>query len=326
MTKVTKFIGIDISKATFDTAEPSTKGYKTHKYQYDTAGMESFIATVGADSWCVMESTGVYHLRLAFALHEAGIAVSVVNPLSAKRFMQSKLARSKNDRVDACRLAEYGEAMQPEAWKPQPAYYTKLQQLLNTQAYYTKECTAVGNQIEAIEHTPDYSEEALTELHETLDYFNAKLKKVDKMMQTLVKEHDDHDIERLESIPGIGKKTAVALVVATKGMHEFSSPKQLTAYFGLAPSVVQSGTSVRGTRRICKVGMASMRKLLYMGALSAMRYNRACSKLYNRLIQNGKPAKSALIAVCNKLLKQAFAILKSQTFYDPNHIPAPVFR
>lgn len=78
--------------------------------------------------------------------------------------------------------------------------------------------------------------------------------------------------------------------------------------------------SVKGKAKICKMGLESMRKRLYLCALSAKRYNKACRELYERLLEKGKPKKLALIAVANKLIKQAFAILKSGLTYDENHI------
>jgi hypothetical protein len=59
-----------------------------------------------------------------------------------------------------------------------------------------------------------------------------------------------------------------------------------------------------------------------MAAWSACRFNKACKELYQRLLQKGKPTKVALIAVANKLIKQAFAIAKTkyQDDFKPNFI------
>lgn len=66
------------------------------------------------------------------------------------------------------------------------------------------------------------------------------------------------------------------------------------------------------------MGMGWIRKLLYMCSISAIRYNSACTALYERLREKGKPVKVAMIAVVNKLLKQIFAIVKNNCFYDEN--------
>jgi transposase len=64
-----------------------------------------------------------------------------------------------------------------------------------------------------------------------------------------------------------------------------------------------------------------LRKVLYMAPWSASRFNKTCQGLYQRLLQKGKPAKVALIAVANKLIKQAFAIAKAKTKYQDDFKP-----
>ena len=64
------------------------------------------------------------------------------------------------------------------------------------------------------------------------------------------------------------------------------------------------------------MGNGHLRNVLYMCSLSAIKYNTACKELYERLKAKGKRSKVALIAVCNKLLKQAFAIATKNTIYQ----------
>ena len=54
-------------------------------------------------------------------------------------------------------------------------------------------------------------------------------------------------------------------------------------------------------------------------SFNASKYNSVCKALYERIIAKGKSEKLALIAVCNKLLKQAFSIVKSGLPYDPEY-------
>jgi hypothetical protein len=68
------------------------------------------------------------------------------------------------------------------------------------------------------------------------------------------------------------------------------------------------------------MGMSTVRKMLYLCALFAKKYNRACRELYDRLVQQGKSKKLALIAVTNKLFKQAFAIIKNKSVYVDNFL------
>jgi transposase len=109
------------------------------------------------------------------------------------------------------------------------------------------------------------------------------------------------------------------LLVFTDGFQRFESAKELCSYAGLTPIIRQSGSSVNGRPRISKMGNAKLRNLLFMCSFNACKYNRACKALYDRIVAKGKSKKLALIAVCNKLLKQAFAVVKNGLPYDDQY-------
>ena len=98
-------------------------------------------------------------------------------------------------------------------------------------------------------------------------------------------------------------------------MEDFESAKQLSSYFGIAPRLYESGTSIKCKSKICKMGMGLVRKLLYLCALSAVKCNKKCKDLYERLLEKGKSKKKGLTAVANKLLRQAFSIVKNKTVF-----------
>jgi transposase len=106
------------------------------------------------------------------------------------------------------------------------------------------------------------------------------------------------------------------LIVISGGFTKFSNAKQLSSYVGLSPRIFESGTSVKGKARICKMGMSRIRAMLYVCSWSAIKCNKACKELYQRLLGQGKSRRLALIAVANKLLKQTFAIATKGTFYE----------
>ncbi len=99
-------------------------------------------------------------------------------------------------------------------------------------------------------------------------------------------------------------------------MHDL---RELCSYAGLTPKIRQSGTSINGRARISKIGNQKLRNLLFMCSFNACKYNKACKAIYDRIVAKGKSKKLALIAVCNKLLKQAFAIAKSGLIYDDGY-------
>ena len=126
------------------------------------------------------------------------------------------------------------------------------------------------------------------------------------------------EIKLLSSIPGIGKKTAGMLLLFAGGFRNMNNYRQLIAKAGLSPREYTSGSSIRGKVRITKMGGSLIRSKLFMCSFSAKQSNAACKALYERLVAKGKNGKVALIAVCNKLLKQAFAIVKSGIPYRPD--------
>lgn len=126
----TQFIGIDVSKATFDVAIPQQNGKPLHKQFANTLkGFKSFLKTLPSDSQCVMEATGNYHLKLAVFLHSESIAVSVLNPLIIKQYAKMRLSKAKTDKKDALLIQQYTQTMHPPRWNPPPDTIQTLKQL-----------------------------------------------------------------------------------------------------------------------------------------------------------------------------------------------------
>lgn len=317
MANVNKIIGIDISKETFDACFSfQTCGYRSRSYTYNAEGIKSFLKSVPSDSVCIMEATGVYHLRLAYALNKVGVFVSVVNPLSVKNFSRAVMCRTKTDKADARLLVDYARRMELAEWRPTSDNYIRIQQIYRSIELFLANITQTENQLEAIDNSPVADTRLCRMLRKHIKTLHKQIALLEKQIEELIAEDDETVVEHISSVPGVGKKTAIALLTATKGMHGFDDYRQVSSYFGLCPRIYDSGKSVHGKAHICKMGMGWIRKLLYMCAVSAARYNRACVSLYERLRQKGKAVKIALIAVANKLLKQIFAIVKNNCAYN----------
>lgn len=310
-------VGIDISKNSFNASIPikTKEGYKHLKYSNDIDGFKKFVAQLEPGNNCIMEASGVYYLQLALFLHEQGMVVSVVNPLTIKRFSQMRLMRAKTDKKDASIIAEYGKIENPVQWKPRPEYMLQMQQLQALQDSFTKQLTRLKNQKEAFINSGIINKIGNEILDLEIKHNEDKIEHLDKELLKITEEFHSDLFKRLVTIKGIGKKAAMCLIVISNGFNRFENSKQLCAYIGLSPRVFESGTSVKGKAKICKMGMARMRKLLYLCAMRAITCNKACMEMYARLKEKGKNGKLALIAVANKLLKQAFVIGNSQMIY-----------
>jgi transposase len=148
----------------------------------------------------------------------------------------------------------------------------------------------------------------------------AKVKGIEEKLLSLVKQDQQRQLTLLTSIPGIGIRTALFLIVCTDGFKKFETAAQLCSYVGITPTIRESGSSVRGRSRISKIGNRKLRNLLFLCSFNACKHNKACKGVYERIVNKGKSKKLALIAVSNKLLKQSFAIAKSGRPYDETYV------
>ena len=316
MNKDIKYFGIDISYLVFDVTDSDGNYYQ---FKNNISGFKKFVKLLDINSHCVMEATGYYHYQLAYYLQEEGVKVSVENPLSVKRFIQMKLSKIKTDKSDSKLICEYAKHVELKLWKGNSKHQLECLQMTRLLSVYTKQSTMLKNKLhgEAVLGNP--SKVVVSSLKRNLKQVDKEMKMVEDKLLVLVKQAHQDVLTRLKSIPGIGPKTSLMLVVLTDGFDRFTSASELCSYAGLTPVIRQSGSSVKGRPRISKIGNQKLRNLLFMCSFNACKYNHACKAIYDRLVAKGKSKKLALIAVCNKLLKQAFAIAKSGLTYDNNY-------
>ena len=174
----------------------------------------------------------------------------------------------------------------------------------------------VSNALEALQRQPVISQLALNRLGQTLKTLTQQVAAAEAELLALLEQRFAAQMALLCSIPGIGRKTAGMLLLFAGGFTRLDNYRQLIAMAGLSPREHTSGTSIRGKVSITKTGGALIRGKLFMCSFSAKKTTAACQALFARLVAKGKNKKLALIAVCNKLLKQAFAIVKSGVPYQ----------
>ena len=321
MNKYKEIFGVDISKDVFD-VHGSKNGHR--QFNNTPKGFKLFVKTLPTDSLVVMESTGYYHYLLAQYLFSQGIPVSVVNPLQVKRFVQMRLSKIKTDKSDAKAICGYAMANTVPLYNALNETQAECLQLFRLLDIYLKQRTAIKNKLHGERTLGKPSKVVYHSLNRSLKHLGAEIDCLEFRILNLVKQGQQKQLTDLKSIPGLGTKTALFLIVATDGFNKFDTAGQLCSYVGITPIIRMSGCSVRGKSRISKMGNRKLRNLLFLCAFSACKHNKACKSLYERIVEKGKSKKLALIAVANKLLKQAFAIAKSGMPYDENHVSIQV--
>ena len=314
------YIGIDVSKDSFVAAYPAKSGYTTKTFNNDTKGVHQFIKSLPEESHCVMESTGNYSMLLLYLLQQAGIPVSLENPQKIKHFSRAMMSVTKTDEIDAKLIAMYGEKMNPAPYKIPSESILLLKQKRTVLRQLKKHLAATLNLQQSLAVLPKQDPTSKTSVEQTIKFLRKQISKMEEEITNLSNKEFKRQMDLLTSIKGIGNTLASALIVATGGFTYFTSAKQISRFLGLCPTYQQSGTSVNIKGHINRNGDTHLRSQLYIAALSSLRCNTACKEMYDRLRSNGKPGKVALVAITNKLIRQAFAVVNNNQPYIDGYV------
>ena len=267
----------------------------------------------------VLEPTGSYSDKLMQLLSEYELPFSLVNPHHSHHFSELLGVTSKNDRQAARTLAYMGRRLELGlATAPSKAIEGR-KRILSAIYSLDKEIRRISNQLHALAQYKDPTEVVISAYEEILTLIQEKKKGLETELKTLKDAEFDRLKKLAKSVKGVGEKTANWLLTITDGLKGFDHEKQLIKFIGLAPRSHRSGSSVRYRGGITKYGSAQTRACLYMGSISAIKHNKACKEQYERLRKRGKSHYSAMVAVMAKLLKQVFAVVKSEIPFDNDY-------
>jgi transposase len=262
-----------------------------------------------------LEATGPYSEALALYLHEQGHTVSIVNPVQIKAFGQSELRRNKDDRPDAGLIRRFCEKQRPAPWIPPPAHLRELQALTR---HLENLIETRQQQINRLETTN--TKQVAKSLRKLVAHVDAEIKRTEQQIDDHVDRHPDlkQQSDLLDSIPGVGKRTAAKLLAEIPNIAQYQSARQVAAHAGLTPRNNRSGT-ILGKTKLSKTGNARVRKALFFPAIVAKRHNPIVRAFCERLSRNGKNKMQIVGAAMRKLIHIAFGVLKSGRMFDPNH-------
>jgi transposase len=312
-------VGVDISKANFQAELSVKKKLRHHKFVNRPEGFVEFCVWLAKhktpQAHICLEATGTYGEDLALYLHQQGHTVSIVNPVQIKAFGQSELLRNKDDRPDAGLIRRYCEERRPEAWTPPAPELRELQALTRHIDNLIETRQQQLNRLEGVKN-----KSVLKSLRKLVTYLDAEIERTEKQIQEHINQHPElkQQTQLLESIPGIGKKTAATLVAEIRDFGRYKSARQVAAFAGLTPRNQRSGT-IRGQTRLSKIGSARVRKALFLPAITAKQYNPIVRSFCERLAGYGKTKMQLVGAAMRKLIHIAFGVLKSGKQFDPNH-------
>lgn len=323
------YLGIDVSKAKLDCALRNAENgkVKTKVIPNTAEGFKKLLEWLTKNDapspHIIMEPTGVYHELAAFFFVDAGLTISLVNPVQLRKYAGGINVKTKTDKMDSQVLARFGAEQKPAPWEPPSAAARTLKALLARRDAVADDLLREKNRQEKLEATE--TPQLVTESVEgSIKFIEAELKRLQKCIDDLIDNDPDMRGKRelLNSIPGVGERVSNHMTCLLAG-RDFKSGEQLAAYLGLIPVSWESGTSVRVPPHMSKAGPAHLRKLLYMPAIVAVKRNPHIKALYERLLERGKSKMSAIGAAMRKLAHLCFGVVKTGLAYDKNFAIQP---
>jgi len=246
------------------------------------------------------------------------IPALIVGSQEAREYARSIKQRSKTDKIDAKVLYRYHsqigvkESIAPAVPHINPVM-KKITQRRNVHLHYTATIQKLKNLLESLDPEDKALRHQLTgEIRHLQKKADALFEEIEKLLTSL--DGNKTHLKNLQTIPGIGKKSALLLLLEL-ARYRGASVKKMTALMGLDPVLKDSGR-YQGKIRLSKKGGYHFRTGFYMATVVAVHHNPHLKEFFERLISRGKPKMVALLAAMRKLLVLAMAIVRTQTTYQ----------
>ncbi|MGE5429042.1 MAG: IS110 family transposase [Methylococcaceae bacterium] len=326
------FMGIDISKQTFDFAlirleDPSNPVCaQASNNPSGIVKLQEFIKRRHLDMdktlFC-MEHTGIYCRLLSGYLTENNYHVWLEMPVQIIKSMG--LQRGKNDRIDAVRIARYALEKRESAvlWQPPHQVLVQINDLLTLRERLIESRKSLKQPIKEMRDAGFHDSAKLIEnrCSATLKALDKEIEQVEKDLDSLINK--DSNLKRLYklavSVSGIGKITALTLLYFTNGFTMYTSANQLSCYCGIAPFEYSSGTSVKGKTRVSHFANKRLKKLLHLVAMTALTCDKEISVYYQRKVSEGKNRMLVINAIRNKVLHRLCAVINRGTPFQADY-------
>ncbi len=304
------FVGIDVAKDKLDLARSDSKALLTVDNTLDGFRQIIDLLRMADPTLIVIEATGGLEQPLLDALLEADFPVALVNPGHVRYFAKGLGILAKTDKIDAHVLAEFARLASPRLTAKRSANQSELQALVTCRRQLTHVRTEQTNRRHGIS-----SKSVLKAIDAVLATVKKQIENLDKQIRTLIDSDDDfNSIDKLlQSVPGVGSVLSSTLLAE---LNELGSTgrRSISALVGVAPFNHDSG-KMKGKRAI-RGGRPSIRSVLYMATIAAIRFNPVIKIFADRLKKTGKLNKVVIVACMRKLLALLNAMLRDNLSWN----------
>jgi transposase len=307
-----RFVGIDVAKSWLDVAFDGSD--EVMRFDNTAGGIDQLLAKLsslsedasfGPIELIVVEATGSYEMPAVYALAGAHQRVAIVNPRQTHHFARATGRLAKTDQINARDLAAFAQAVKPKVRPLAEEDARTLRAIIERRRQIVGMITAESNRLGT---APQCVREGLTE---HLDWLKKQIDDIDRDLKQRIQQSDvwREREDLLRSVPGIGPIGAATLMLCLPELGS-ANRKQIAALVGVAPLNCDSGSSIRGRRRVWG-GRTNLRRCLYMAVLSAKRHNPVIKAVYERMTHAGKPFKVAMVACMHRLIIIINAMVKN---------------
>jgi len=306
------YVGIDVAKDSFDVA--SDPAGLALALPNDPTGRQHLLDALRNHTVAltVMEATGGYERALVADLIGAGHKVVVANPRQVRDFARGIGQLAKTDRIDARVLAQFASMVKPEPRQKTSEQAVILAELVTRRRQLSDLMTQEANRLPHARH-PDVRRS----LKKSLRALERQIDDLDKLIRKNIDSDDGlrRKDEIVQSFKGVGPGTSAMLLSHLPELGQINR-QQIAALAGLAPWDFKSGKWA-GQSKIWG-GRMPVRNMLYMAALSAIRWNEVISKFYQRLQSQGKKFKVAITACMRKILVILNTLVRNDCLWSPS--------
>ena len=307
--------GIDVGKSSLDV---SVSAGPVRRFDNAPAGLSALVGWLEREgaTHVVCESTGGYERAVVRRLQSTAVSVHIAHPNRVRHFARAAGYQAKTDALDAQMLSRYGQVFEVPSSVAAAADSEVLQDLLRRRKQLVDQRVQERHRLDQ-----GRTEAARTSTQRHIQWLDEEIGRLEEEYRKALENSGElsESAALYRSVPGVGELTAATLVVYLPELGQYRG-KELTSLVGLAPWSNDSGRQ-QGYRSI-RGGRGTVRRVLYLAALSAIRYNDDLSRFYQGLRQRGKTGKVAVVAVMRKLLLLLNAIAHRGTPWVEHQAPA----
>lgn len=322
--RIKQTIGIDISKLTFDVRIYSNQMFSV--FENTNKGFKKLIKWVNCnnsflkeETIFIFEHTGIYSYLLSVFLTEQQLSFALVPGLEIKRSLG--IARGKDDKIDATKIALYGYRLRDEIkpYKMPCEDIINLKRLLSLRDRLVKQRAGYKSSLKELSRvlTLKNNKVLLETQEKIIKYLTKQIGIIEQNLDNIINSNDHlkNIFKLVTSVKCVGRQTALFIITYTEAFTKFKTWRQFASYCGTAPFPNSSGTSIRGNTKVSHLANKKIKSLLDLCAKGAIQYNPEMKAFYKRRVNEGKNKMSTINIIRNKLLSRIFAVVNRETPY-----------